>query len=61
MQGLMDKGRTRLKCFEAGLDITGKCRQKCGLPVGFQLFLAGGFFYGFLPAIFKIGVIIELW
>lgn len=48
----MDNGQARLTGFETALDIGGKCRQKCGLPVGFHLFLAGGFFYGILPAIF---------
>jgi hypothetical protein len=40
--------------------MSGKCRQKYGHPTGFQLFLAGGFFYGILPAIFQIGAIIKM-
>jgi hypothetical protein len=39
----------------------GDRRQKCSLLAGFQLFLAGGFFYGILPANLKMGVIIKMW
>ena len=48
----MDNGQARLTGFETALDIGTNCRQKYAPPVGFHLFLAGGFFYGILPAIF---------
>jgi hypothetical protein len=69
-RGCTDNGRTRLKGFEPGLDIKredpkivfgDKCRQECGFPVGFQLFLAGGFFYDILPAILQMGVTDKMW
>jgi hypothetical protein len=49
----MDSGHARMKDFETELDIGGKSRPKCSLPVGFQLFFGRGFFYGNLPVIFK--------